>query len=74
MQGLEWLFWIDTLQAGDYVLVRVMNDQDKEAYVPGIIQVPPAFDQAQAKFYTALLYNGQQVHNTLFKLLDYHDS
>ncbi|XP_021341552.1 uncharacterized protein LOC110442323 isoform X2 [Mizuhopecten yessoensis] len=51
------------LRAGDYVLVRVlldMSNPSSDCYVPGIVQVPPARNEAQAKFYTVLMYNGQQ--------------
>lgn len=61
------------LRAGDYVLVRVVNggNEESECYVPGIVQVPPLRSEAQAKFYTVLMYNGQQattLRNCLMKI------
>ena len=50
------------LQAGDYVLGRVINqDTGLQCYVPGVILMTPARQQAQAKFYTVLLYSAQKV-------------
>lgn len=50
------------LQAGDYVLVRVQYTTDKsDCYVPGIVQVVPAREEASNKFYTVVMFNGQQV-------------
>eukprot|EP00105_Crassostrea_gigas_P022697 XP_011442307.1 PREDICTED: uncharacterized protein LOC105338748 isoform X2 [Crassostrea gigas] len=49
------------LRVGDCVLVRVVNSDTKlECYAPGIVQVLPQDETVQAKFYTVMMYNGQQ--------------
>ncbi len=50
------------LQAGDYVLARVVNqDTGLECYVPGVVQVLPRGGRGTHRFYTLVLYTGQQV-------------
>lgn len=47
--------------------MRVVNSDTKlECYAPGIVQVLPQDETVQAKFYTVMMYNGQQVcvHST----------
>lgn len=42
--------------------MRVVNSDTKlECYAPGIVQVLPQDETVQAKFYTVMMYNGQQV-------------
>ncbi|KAK3099856.1 hypothetical protein FSP39_010823 [Pinctada imbricata] len=49
------------LMMGDCVLVKVINSDVKmECYAPGIVKVTPASETAQAKFYTIVMYNGQE--------------
>ena len=44
------------------MLVRVVNaDAKLECYAPGIVKVTPQSEAAQAKFYTVIMYNGQEV-------------
>ena len=60
------------LQVGDYALVQVVNlDQASECYVPSIVQFTPQKRQAQAQYYTVMLYNGQRVSSPL-KCGKYH--
>ena len=58
---------------GDYVLARVVHAESKqECYVPAIVQMTPKRIQDQAKFYTIVMYTGQQVrhktHRSAFNL------
>ncbi|KAL3878599.1 hypothetical protein ACJMK2_030935 [Sinanodonta woodiana] len=49
------------LQIGDYVLVRVLSvDAEKECYVPGRVRHLPQRLGDQMKFYTIIMYNGQE--------------
>ena len=51
-------------------MVRVVNTDAKlECYAPGIVQVVPQDETAQAKFYTVMMYNGQQVGDRYTKCL-----
>lgn len=60
------------LRAGDYVLVRVQYTNAKsDCYVPGIVQVVPVREEVSNKFYTVLMFNGQQAttcRNFLMKI------
>ncbi|CAC5414532.1 unnamed protein product [Mytilus coruscus] len=56
---------VPLLRAGDCVLVRVQYTSDKsDCYVPGIVQVIPVREEASNKFYTVLMFNGQQATTT----------
>ncbi len=63
-----------SFQAGDCVLARVLNlDTGVECYVPGILQILPP-KSSSPKFYTVVLYTGQQVCTRLLQAVPHWPS